>query len=247
MIISIDKKVQSFLIVLLLFSVSPTFAQGDYLKKGTNGLAFGADFSTNSENSILSGKISYSPSGVFDFGIIGGYFTAADIDENRIFMGGLLLSYHIYKQKPHKFPLSMSLNLTYHRDAYKGDNLTLRNWEKNGDYLNLDIKLFSNINVTSKTTIQPNGSISFIAGSIGIRDSYNNFTTQDRSVIAFNLGTSIFLNASDRMVLRIDPRVRLDKYNTTLSISVGVILPKYKKKSSEQKTNRRPRWPGRRF
>ncbi len=210
--------------LLILIGFNTAFSQGDYLKRGANGVGLSATFSSNSDNSILSGKIGYSVSGVFDFGLFGGYYTSADLDLNNIIIGGVSFTYYAIKQKSGKFPLSMSLNLAYHRDSYSGEYLKQLDWEKNGDYFTFGLNLFGNINSTPLITFQPNGSISFIAGSINIRDSYGNFESENNNVISFSFGISMFFETSPNSIFRIDPNISISEDNTTFSIAVGVIL-----------------------
>lgn len=211
-------------LILILLCTNTAFSQGNYLKKGNNGVGLGFGYSSNSNVSGITANIGYSSSGIFDVGLSYGRYIIDSLGLSAISIVPSL-TFHAIKQEPAKFPLSISLDLAYERDKYSGHSLGIHNYEMYGDYFIFGFNIFGNINSTSPTTFQPYGSVSYITGTTKIKYSYGNTISEDNNVTSFGFGFSIYFESSPNTILEISQGISITEDNTTFAISLGLILP----------------------
>ncbi len=208
-------------IIILLLAVS-AMAQGDYLKKGENGIEIMGNYLFPKNDATGHGfQVSFSINGGFDFG-----FAVANVKGKMddIFTDANATAYspfviiHFSNEDKKIQPLSLALLI-----GAESVNTTVElpnSYESNysSSRVFLGGAVYGEISPANRITFQPVGSLTLSKG-------IHNGGTDIKSV--FGVGASLYfkLSSNNSTALRINPMMNFYKGNSSSSINVGLIFP----------------------
>lgn len=258
--------------IILLIS-PPIFSQGEFLQKGTSGLSIASGYHYAEDYYDMNGKLGYSVKGVFDFGV--GITNGINRQKILNYDLKKLSLNPFIAITNHSGPLILSINFSYRHDFIKSDAFDILDIKAKGDYYSVGSSLRVRIAASKSFFIQPMISADYVAGrskafndppvnlqpNAGIEFSLFRSSIKDDSIyqeipagqtrsdfsqeLIFNFGMDFCLKASNRLIFRITPNIRLHKSDKFLGVNAGIVLPALtsKTESFEKKPAKAPSIP----
>lgn len=210
--------------LMSLLFVASSFAQGEFLEKGTNGFGVGAAFANNSDVTTFGADIGYSVSGQFDFGISIARGSLGDLDMTATVINPYVVI-HVLKQDTVNFPISVAIGAGYEHDSFSADWLKALDLDLTGDYFLFGGAVYMNIPSGPRMIVQPRASFTLITGETEVSDSFGNSESEDDNTTVFTLGITLVFKSSLSSIVTVGPSVTFGENNTSFGVRLGYVVP----------------------
>lgn len=218
-------KVLLTIFIFMVFTIT-VFSQGVFLDRDQSGFGIGVGFATNKDVTGFEGSVSYSVSGIFDFGISVDRF---GFDEK--FLGKDLsaiviapsVSFYAFKQNE-DIPISLAIAADYEWQNYSNEALDNYNIDMSGRYFSIGTSLFVYFKPSIYMKIQPSLGVTYVTGEGIVEDHNGNKQTEDSNATIFDIGLSLAFDTSPDNIFVIKPHVSINKGTTSFGLGLALIF-----------------------
>jgi len=213
-----------FFLTSLIILVNWAYPQGNFLKKGQNGLLGSAVFMSNSDATSLGGAFGFSFSGIFDVSLSYAGVKYDESEYGNMTAKALMpsVAFHPIKQNSSDAPVSISIFASYEHDNFSSDLLDFYSIEQKASAISGGGAVYRDIQISNHSYLQPFGAVTYV--STKITTSYIGHSTKNTDTrTVFRIGSSIVFVLTNNADLIITPSVLFDKDYTTFAISLSAL------------------------
>ena len=211
---------------LVLVSFPRSYGQGLLLEKGGNGFGIDAGLAFGEGTSAIGVYVGYSIFGILDlsFGVENSSFPEEEFGDDfkatGIFPG---LVFYPLKQSD-EIPISLSTSFSYGNFKYRGDFLSVNNFEMKGSSYSLGMGLYHRALLSEKVSIIPGIGLSYSFIMSMISDSFGDSEEDKDDFVSVSISLPIVFLLPQNQYLNLSPSVLVGNETIFFGVSLGFTL-----------------------
>ena len=211
--------------IFIVFTIT-VHSQGSFLEIGQSAFSIGGGFSSNKDVTGFGGSVSYSVSGIFDFGVSIDHFSFKQqlLDEgSSATVISPSIAFYALKQNEDN-PFSFAIGAGYEWQNYSNDVHDEYNIDMTGSFFSIGASLFGYYTQSIYMRIQPSISFTYVTGEIKVKDNNGNEETEDDNATVFGFGLSLGFDISPKNIFAITPRVSYSEGTSSFGLGLAFIF-----------------------